>query len=118
MFGVDMKSMLPKLILLLILTAGVGLSLVFYTKVVYLFSATMNLVGFNLISVGTIFIVSIMLAGQCFRLLGSDLRNTNNIDELNVQKILKFLAGGFLSSYGLIGTLGAVVLFVLMLLAR
>jgi len=99
-------------------TAGAGLSLVLYPKIFYFFSVVMNFVGFNIISVGIMFIISIWLAGQCFRLLGNDLRNTNNLRELNIQKVLKFLVGGFLGSYGFIGTNGTVVLFVLMLLAR
>ena len=109
-----MKSFLAKITLLLSMLCGALLSLFLYTQILNLLSRVMDVVGYNWISLGVIFVTSVLLARLCFRVLNDGIKNANDSDKLSLFKALKFFVGGFISCYAMFAIIGSLVLIVLM----
>lgn len=109
-----MKSLLPKTTLILSMLCGVLLSLFLYTQILSILSRVMDVVGYNWISLGVIFVISVWLARLCFRVLNDGIKNKNDFNKLSLFMMLKFFVGGFIGCYTMYAIVGSLVLIVLM----
>jgi len=113
-----MKSILLKIILILVMLIGLNVGLSMYDSVLLFMADMIRGVADNWILMSLVFVINVMLAKSGVRFLVKELSSTTAVDKIYLLRLSEFFIAGFLGCYLVLSITGSLVLSIYLIVRQ